>query len=170
MSTVRTILLILLLFASAIPAAAGTIRIPLPDLVGNYTIDRFDGSFPAWGKQITVPTGISHFGSERATIELKGSVEYGKVRGDGIQRQNTDAVLDGGFGVSFQPTSDPLEINLGQTLLPDGEFQRSWSFSVLFQPGIDDFPVLGGEPRTFIPLSPSISAPVGAGSSTKSRS
>jgi hypothetical protein len=35
--------------------------------------------------------------------------------------------------------------------LPEGEFEREWSFSVLFQPGLDNFPILGGEPRVFRP-------------------
>jgi hypothetical protein len=127
---------------------AGTVRVPLPQLLGDYAIDRFDNGF--FGRQIQVVPGVSHFGSERATIELRGSITHGRVRGDGILRQNVEAILDGGFGAWFQPTHDGLSLDLGLSLLPEGEFQRDWSFSVFFQPGIDDFPVIG-EPRVFRP-------------------
>jgi hypothetical protein len=127
---------------------AETVRVPLLELLGDYTIDSFgDGPF---GRQIQVTPAISHFGSERATIELRGSITHGRVRGDGVLRQSRETILDGGFNASFQSTRDPLSLDLGLRLLPQGEFQRDWSFSVFFQPGIDDFPVIG-ETKDFRP-------------------
>jgi len=135
---------------SATTAAAGTVRIPIPQLLGDYSINSFEDGLP-FGRQINVIAGVSHFGSERATIELKGSIKYGKVRGDGVLRENTETVLDGGFSTWFQPTLDAIDLDFGLSLLPDGDFQRSWSYSVQFQPGIDDFPCIGCGPRVFAP-------------------
>lgn len=95
----------ILLSALATTAAAGTIRVPLPELLGDYVLD--DNALGiSWGvsRYLSVPTAVSHFGAQTATIELKGTVTHGLVKGDGIVRANVDTILDGAFGVSFQPT------------------------------------------------------------------
>ncbi len=135
---------------SATTAAAGTVRISVTELLGDYAINSFEGGVP-FGRQVNVNTVLSHFGSERATIELKGSIKHGKVRGDGILRGTQEAILDGGFRTWFQPTTDPMDFDLGLSLLPDGDFALSWTYSIHFQPGIDDFPCPGCEPRFFEP-------------------
>ena len=146
--TAKAAMFVAILSATTATVSAGTVRVPLPELLGDYTIDSFDNGF--FGRQIQVTPGVSHFGSERATIELKGSITRGRVRGDGVLRQSIETILHGGFGATFQPTQDPLNPNLGLSLLPEGDFQRDWSFSVFFQPGIDDFPMLG-QPTVFQP-------------------
>jgi hypothetical protein len=146
--TARVLTLAAILSTITATVSAGTVRVALPQLLGEYTIDNLDnGSF---SRQFQVMPGVSHFGSERATIELKGSITYGRVRGDGVLRQSSETILDGGFGAWFRPSRDAISLDLGLSLLPEGEFQREWSFSVLFQPGLDDFPIIG-QTRVFRP-------------------
>lgn len=75
--------------------SGSTITIPLPDLVGTYTVSDFN----VFGvtKEAIVHTSYGLFALDRMRFVFSGYVTPGVLRGDGVTRANQEADFPAGF-------------------------------------------------------------------------
>ena len=80
------------------PSAAGTWTVQLPDFVGSYTA----GPSSATGKLYSVQTPYYLDDVSQATFVMTGTVTSGLVRGDGVLRQATEAVINPEWSIGLE--------------------------------------------------------------------
>ena len=76
-------------------ASGGIITIPLPELVGGYTVSDFTSCGDR--KEATVHTSYGLFALDRLTFVYSGFVAPGVIRGDGVTRADQEADFPAGF-------------------------------------------------------------------------
>jgi hypothetical protein len=83
----------LVLFSGATTASAGSIRIELPELVGDYNFvpasDWLNQGFDAT-RSVMLPTQYGFYSISTAIVVLDGTVSAGRAHGDGILREATE--------------------------------------------------------------------------------
>ena len=100
----RSILSIAVLSAFVVlpeAASGGIITIPLPELVGSYTVSDFSFCFCGDMKQATVHTGYGLLAVDRVRFVFSGYVTPGVIRGDGVTRADQEVDWPAGFRPRF---------------------------------------------------------------------
>jgi hypothetical protein len=89
----RIVFAMLVLFSGATTASAGSVRIELPDLVGDYnfvpTSDWLNQGFDA-SRSVVIPTQYGFYSISTAIVVVEGTVAAGRAHGDGVLREATE--------------------------------------------------------------------------------
>lgn len=122
------------LFSLSAPLHAGTMTVPLPELLGDYTFDQFDPpkANVARGESVTMP--FEYPAVTRMAVFISGTVTAGVVRGDGIVREARQVTLNNYLGYSL---GTPYDFPFWNALVSSGSFYLTNQADGPF--GLDDW-------------------------------
>jgi hypothetical protein len=96
------VLAFMALFSLSAPLHAGTMTVPLPELLGDYTFGQSDPPLDSVvGRSMSITMPFEYPAVTHMTIFITGTVTAGVVRGDGVVREARQVTLSNHLWYSF---------------------------------------------------------------------